>query len=335
MQPDPPTPAAGPPKRWRKYLPLLGLLLLGWLLSRFDIKELGREFARVDALTLCEATALFAVNLLLKSFRWQRMLTAQGLRLPAHVAVAAFFSSQFYGQVTLGRLGELYRAEVLTERGVPMGIALSSCLYDRLLDVAAVVVLAAALSAGVLGNLQAAIVAGTIMLMLLAGALAVARAPSLARLPAVERMRAWLQARRGTRGALGLLGQVVSGLGPLLRPAFLVEALLWTVVSWGCYFGSLWVLAGGMAVVASRTALTASAALGALSSLLPVTISGLGAREPIAIKVLGTEGVPAQLAVVLSMLHLAVMTATSIGLGALGMRARHRQQHVANAGRAS
>src|SRR5436190_7417597 len=97
------TPA--PPPRWRKLLPWLGLLLLGWLISRFDLRGLGAAFASVRTSAIASAAALFSVNMLLKAFRWQRMLQAQDLHLPTKTAVAAFLASQFYGQVTLGRVG--------------------------------------------------------------------------------------------------------------------------------------------------------------------------------------------------------------------------------------
>jgi len=58
--------------------------------------------------------------------------------------------------------------------------------------------------------------------------------------------------------------------------------------------------------------LTATAAFAALSSLLPVTISGLGARELIYIEVLRNRGVASESAVALSLLHLGVMSATAI-----------------------
>jgi uncharacterized membrane protein YbhN (UPF0104 family) len=319
------TPPA-PPPRFRRYLPWLGLLLLAWVLSRFDLAALSAAFARVRIESVLATAALFALNLGLKSLRWQRMLTVQGLHLPTKVAVAAFFSSQFYGQVTLGRLGELYRAEALVERGVPIGTALSSSIYDRLLDVVAVLVLAAALSALVVGNTQAALAAGICALGLALLGVSVLRARSLAGLPGVTHVRAFLLARRGTRGLLGMLAQLVAGLGPLLRPFFLLEATLWTVVAWFFYFASLWQLADGMNILVSRSALTAGAALGALSALLPVTISGLGARELIFINVLGVEHVPGPRAVVLSLLHLGVMTAVAIVLGLIGMLARHKQQ---------
>ena len=168
--PAPTTNAAAPalPPRWRKLLPWLGLLLLGWLISRFDLRGLGAAFASVRTSAIVTAAALFSVNMMLKAFRWQRMLQAQDLHLPTKTAVAAFLASQFYGQVTLGRVGELYRAEALIERGVPLGLALSSSVYDRVLDLAAVLLVAATLSALVVGDMQAALAAAVCMLLLVA-----------------------------------------------------------------------------------------------------------------------------------------------------------------------
>jgi uncharacterized protein (TIRG00374 family) len=248
--------------------------------------------------------------------------------LPLPVAVAAFFTSQFYGQVTLGRIGELYKAEALTERGVPLGTALSSSLYDRLLDLAAVLLVAAVLATTVVGDARAGAVAGACMALLMVGALVLLRARSLGALGPVARLRAWLDSRRGTRGALGMLVQLIAGLGPLLRPRFVLEATAWTVVSWALYFASVWQVAAGLGIHASATSLTAGSALGALSALLPVTISGLGAREVIFMNVLAREGVEPARAVVLSLLHLAMMTVCAIALGLLGLLARQRQHRA-------
>jgi len=302
------------------------LLLLAWVISRQDLAALGAALEAVSPVALLEAAGLFGLNLILKSVRWQRMLQAQRLPLPLPVAVAAFFASQFYGSVTLGRVGELYKAEALTEREVPLGTALSSSLYDRLLDLATVLLVAAVLATTVVGDARAGAVAGVSMVLLMAGAVVLLRARSLAALAPVARLRARLEARRGTRGALGMLVALISGLGPLLRPLFMLEAAIWTLVAWSLYFGSVWRVAAGMGIDASPVILTAGSALGALSALLPVTISGLGAREVIFVQVLGPSGVTAERAVVLSLLHLGMMTAVAISLGLLGLIARQRQR---------
>jgi uncharacterized protein (TIRG00374 family) len=325
----PETPRARPPA-WRRYLPLLGLVLLGYLLSRYDLPKLWAALLRIDPWIVVEAVLLFSANMLLKSFRWQRMLTAQNLYLPAPVAVAAFLSSQFYGQVTLGRVGELYRAEALIERGVPLGTALSSSVYDRVLDLGVVLLLAALLGGFVVGDTRAALIAALGMLGLFGGGVATLHARKLAALGPVAKLRGWLDRKRGTRGLLGMLGQLAAGFGPLLKPAFLLEAAAWTAAGWVLYFACLWQLADGLGVHASRTLLTAGACLGALSALLPVTVSGLGVRELILIHALALERVPGERAMVLSLLHLSVMTFSCVVFGLGGVVARQRQ-HAATA----
>ena len=312
--------------RVRKLLPLFGLLLLAWILSRQDWSALSSAFSRLGPRPIAEAALLFSANAALKSVRFQRMLLAQRLVLPLPVAVASYFASLFYGQVTLGRVGELYKTEALLERGVPLGTALSSSLYDRLLDVALVTLLAAVLGAAVVGDARAALAAGVVVLFLIALGVAVLRARSLASVGPIAKLRAWLDGRRGGRGLLSMLAQVVSGLDPLLRPSFLLPAMLWTAVAWAGYFGSLFCVADGMGIHASLVALTAAAALGALSALLPVTVSGLGAREVIYMHVLAREGVGSEQAVALSLAHLGLMTAVVIVTGSLGLLARARQQ---------
>jgi hypothetical protein len=59
---------------------------------------------------------------------------------------------------------------------------------------------------------------------------------------------------------------------------------------------------------------------------LPVTVSGLGARELIYIRVLENHGVPNETAVVLSLLHLFVMSICATGFGFLGVVWRQRQR---------
>jgi uncharacterized membrane protein YbhN (UPF0104 family) len=113
---------------------------------------------------------------------------------------------------------------------------------------------------------------------------------------------------------------------PMLRPRPLLEAALWTVLAWAGYFAALFALADGLHLVVPRVLLTATASFAALSALLPVTISGLGARELIYIQVLQAHGIAGESAVALSLLHLMVMSATAILLGLAGVAWRQRQR---------
>jgi glycosyltransferase 2 family protein len=314
------------PPSWRRFLPLLGLCLLGWVLSRLDLGALSRAFGRVSLATLALSCTWFSLNLWLKAWRWQRLLLAQGIALPHRVALAAFLSAQFYAQVTVGRVGEFVRIEALTERGVSAGRALSSCIFDRLLDVCLVLFAGSVLGAFVLGAARAALAAALLMglLALLAAAFVkllgrerAGQAPGW--LAALER-RPW--AARGLRA----LRELARGMLPMLRLATLLEASVWTAIAWCGYFAALFVLADGLHVGVTRVLLTATAAFAALTALLPVTISGLGARELIYIEVLRAHAVPSESAVALSLLHLSVMFGCAIVLGLLGVLWRQRQR---------
>jgi uncharacterized protein (TIRG00374 family) len=318
---------------WKRLLPLIGVALLAWLISRLDGAQFRDAFARVPASVFALASLSFTVNLVLKAVRWKRLLIVQRIELPTSVAVAAFFAGQFWGQVTLGRMGEFMRAEVLIERKVPASQALSSCVYDRILDLALVLLLGAVLGAFAVGELRAAVAAA--VLALLGGVvLAVLVRPEL--LPATARTRvsalvAWLS-RIGPLGkALGFARELFAGMRPMLRPAPLLEASAWTLVSWLGYFAALWQLADAMGITASRLSLTAGASLAALSALLPVTFSGLGARELIFQQLLGLEGTASALAVALGLLHLAVMSGSALGFGFLAMLWLQRRRHAIEA----
>lgn len=166
------TAARKPLPAWRKYLPLVGLALLAWILYRADRTAMLNALRLLSWKSVALAAVFFGANVLLKSVRWSRMLSAQGIPLPVRVAVAAYLNGQFYGQITVGRIGEFYRAEALIERNVSAGRALSSCLWDRFLDVLTVLFVAATLSATVVGDYRSAGWAAMMLVVLAAGGLA-------------------------------------------------------------------------------------------------------------------------------------------------------------------
>lgn len=327
--PETPT-VFSPPSRLRRIAPLLGLVLLAYVLARLDGAAMVAAVKKLHVGALCAAAVTFASNLLLKGLRWWRMLAAQNKPLSLPVALAAFFGSQFYGQVTLGRVGEFFRAEVLRERGESWASALSSCLVDRLFDVVAVCVLGLALGIVRLGwvfgtALIIPIAFGAfILIVLIAGASGVSVPRSVA-----LRASAWIaraERRPWMRRAIEAGNDLLQSTRPLWRPWPLLQACMWTVASWTLYFAALWILADGLELHAPRVVLAGAASLAALSALLPVTISGLGAREVIYQKVLAAFEVSGETAVVLALAHLSVMTLTALSCGACGLWIRRRQR---------
>jgi hypothetical protein len=110
-----------------------------------------------------------------------------------------------------------------------------------------------------------------------------------------------------------------------VRPLPLLEAMTWSALAWPAYFGTLWLLATGMGMKLDFIILTADSSLAALSSLLPITVSGLGVREVVFAHVLALRGTTMASAVALSLTNFAVMVTSTLAVGIVGLLWRQRQ----------
>jgi uncharacterized protein (TIRG00374 family) len=194
------------------------------------------------------------------------------------------------------------------------------------LDLFVVLLVGGVLGALVLGNMRIAILASALML---AGALGAWILVSRLGAPdsrLASRAHENLAARPLLWRVTKLVSELARGIHPMLRPGPLLRALAWTSTGWVFYYTALFVLADGLGIEVSRVLLTATAAFAALSALLPITVSGLGARELIYVTLLERYGVPGEAAAVLSLLHLFVMTVSATSFGLLGVIWRQRQK---------
>ena len=312
--------------RWRRLLPLLGMLLLGWVLSRLDLRGMGRALGSISLGALALSCGSFSLNFFLKAYRWHRLLLAQGIVLPGRVTLAAFLSGQFYGQVTLGRVGEFFRVEALLERGVSAGAALASSIFDRLLDLFMVLLAGGVLAALVLGNARIAMIAFALMAGGGLGFRLLLSSLGAEESPLAQRAIVAFAARPFLLRVVAFLRDIARGIAPMIRVAPLSEALLWTSSRGASTSTRCSCSRAGLGMIVSRVVLTATAAFAALSALLPVTVSGLGARELIYVSVLAKQGVPGEAAAVMSLLHLFVMSASATFFGLIGVVWRQRQR---------
>ena len=305
--------------RWvrgvRLGLPAIGLGILAVMLSRLDRAAMIDQLGRVSGGHLALASLIFSANAGLKCARWLRLLRTYDIVLPYREGIFAFFASTFYGLVTIGGVGEITRAGVLIARDVHWSRALVSCLFDRALDVALLSIIACIAvihySLPPTGQYLAfAILAGVLLAAVIRGqhivqwcASSVSSWPFFRRMPnQAERLRLLFEATL-----------------PCVRPAKLCELVLWTLVGWAGYMGTMLILADGLGIHASPGSVIAASALGGLTVLLPISFQGVGTREPMFVLVLGREGVPQEQAVLLAMLGFWVIFATAIVIGLLGI----------------
>lgn len=294
----------------RKYLPwllrLLGPALLVLFLAQSDFGKLSEILRGAKLWPVIFSLLLLPPFLIVKAWRWVRLLREMGISLPLRTAVGLYIVGIFLGTTTPGQAGDLVKAWYLRDRGEPLAPALLSVVLDRLFDL---LVMAALATLGIfaLGQLLPSRELQT--------ALVVAMGLGLTALAVVligQGPRQWLLtgpiarlAPQRLRAALTSWSEQLASL--TLRPRLLAEVGLASLVSAFFTFYRLWLLFD--ALYLNRVPLyvvVGVSALIAVLQVLPISIAGVGVRDAALIAVLAPYSYSAEQALSLSALFLLI-----------------------------
>ncbi len=302
----------------QKYLPLLGIGLLVYILFQYDLQKILAGLLLINWYHLVAALLLFSVNIFFRIWRWFRILKDTYPDIGFKESTAFYLSSVFYGTVTPGRVGELYKMRLVSRQGGTPGQAFFLGIVDRLLDILFLlgfIVLFLGAFFPRVGEQFGYAVAG---LLLLAGA--------LAWYILGERLLIWLQGIWRFKLLEHLL-ELTRAFKTFISKRVFFESLLYTGLSWFLYVFSGSLFAGAMQINISLFALAMAFFLAIIVALVPVTFQGVGTRELILIQFGLTYGFDEQLAVSLSMAMLGLMLTCSLGWGALGVYLERKYTH--------
>jgi uncharacterized protein (TIRG00374 family) len=286
--------------RW--LLRLLGPVLLVVFIWNADLGELWNTLSTARLWPIVWSLLLLPPFLVIKSWRWIRLLREMQLELPLPLASALYMVGIFYGATTPGQAGDLLKAVYLRERGLPMAPAMLSVVIDRLFDLLVMAALATigifALSRILPPEMQNALVILMAVGLVALTVVLVARGPRqwvlttiLPRIAPVltERLHRW-------NSELGSLS---------LHPRLLVEVSLASLLSACFTFLRLWLLflALGLSAVPLHVVVGVSALIAVLQ-VLPISIAGVGVRDAALIAALQPYGYSVEQALTLSALFL-------------------------------
>jgi uncharacterized membrane protein YbhN (UPF0104 family) len=283
--------------------------LLCFAASRVNGSRLWEGAQGVSALTLAICLALGTAQVFVTSWRWHLMLNAVGVRQhPLRtftINIASLLSNTLLVNVVAGAITRVY---LLSKVSVPSQAALATTIIEKILTVATLVVMTGiglwALDLPIVARLpeQFGSFAAVLIAVAVAGGLLVAWSP---------RTRAWR----------AQLGRYIARMWLVAREfgrngAAVMAALGLTVLS-----QVLLLLVGGTASVALWPAAPLLSILLILPATmllagLPISVGGLGVREVSLIVMLGYLGVPAEAALLASLMIL-VSTLGGIVLAAL------------------
>lgn len=316
---------------FRRYSVLIGIVILGVIVARVNFDEAATMVRRLPASAIGIAGLAYGVNVLIKAFRWHRMVRQLQIPVAMGVSVSAFLSGALYGMLTVGRLGELLRVEALLDKCPSRARALATCIVDRLLDVLFLGVVALVGSAAALGLplTIAGLVATAIGLWglrrisdLLRARRSAKAASSAADEPAKPK---WLSNKWVSKLVLGST-ELMFVTSDMVTTVHAFENVFWTALSWSGYFAAVIALTSGLGCDVPWFATIAVAAVAAISAALPISFQGVGTREAAFALAFAPYGMTVTQAVTLSFSLLALFYVVTVPMGVVGVVWRRSQQ---------
>ncbi len=295
-----------------------------FLFARVDLATMARHLAQANLLVLLTALALYFLAIALGIVKWQLLVRAQGLEASLAELITYSFVGLFFGNLLPGSVGgDVVRAYGLARASGRAEAAAISVLVDRLIGLAAF--LGAAVIMGMLAALTLTrgaeleqveiLMAIAVTLFLIGGALLFSRrlserwmrifdwAPLAPMQPIAQKIQHALQLYRHNFRALMLNLAVSAGI-------VVVTTLTWYAV------------AVALALDVSLFYFFLFNPLIAIVVLIPISLNGLGAKEATAVFFFGLVGVPAELALALSLIFHLLIVLTSLPGGILWVRER-------------
>jgi len=275
-----------------------GTLLISGLfaylaLRNTDFAETWRALRTLDYRWLALATLTFVLSIPVRAIRW-RVLFESDRRPPLGATTNAMLLGLFFNSILPARAGEAVRVVALKHyAAVSLAESTATVLVERVFDVLALLLLLFVTAAWLphVSWLQSAAVLGTVLLIVLSGAVAAivifGERPIRLLLSPITKLPAF----RDT-DVDKLAGSLNRGLSPLRSPGHGLLAFGWTVAGWLMIGLSSWFLMLGFDLHLSFFAgLLATVAVG-LAFIIPAAPAALGVFEAAAIATTRAYGVP-------------------------------------------
>jgi uncharacterized protein (TIRG00374 family) len=300
----------------RAYLPyalVLGFALWCLYCIRGDLVQVSPAALLRSWDLVALAALLSLVSYTLRIFRWRTYLARLGHKVALRFAALTFVAGFAY-TLSPGKIGELVRARYYVPLGIPLRNTTAAFLVERLMDLVAMLLLAALIFTGS-SRYTAALLAAALFVLLVLVCLALAPWATLER---TLRSASYLGAKLRRLAAGFAASLAITRI--LLRPAMLAWGLLLSLLAWG--FEGL-----GLALLAlmfPEAHLDLATALGiygvaVLLGSLSFLPGGLGGTEAVMTALLAAHGMKVSEALVVTLILRLVTLWLAVAIGWLAL----------------
>ena len=262
----------------RIFIRFLGIILFLLICLFVDFKKIWLLVKGANLIYLLLPAPLFLLNILIKGYRWKRMLRLQGFTLSLSESFRVYSASLLFGLLTPGRVGELTKAVYLKAKGFPYRSSLASVILDRLADIVSLIFIGYVSMLAFSSFFRSEIVVMGISFILVPLVLFV-----LLKRSGLGRSALLFMVKKFERQESG--DSIENKLQDFLRDFLLLlkkgtgSITLFTLAAWVVYFLQLYLFSLSLDFHLPVSYFIAVVSISLLVSFLPISIAGIGTRD--------------------------------------------------------
>jgi len=285
------------------FIRFLGIILFLLICFFIDFRKIWLLLKEADLIYLLLPAPLFLLNILIKGYRWKRMLRLQGFTLSLSESFRVYSASLLFGLLTPGRVGELTKAVYLKAKGFPYRSSLASVILDRLADIVSLILIGYVSMLAFFSLFRSEIVVMGIFFILVPLVLFV-----LLKGSGLGRSALLFMVKKFERQESG--DSIENKLQDFLRDFSLLlkkgagSITLFTLAAWVVYFLQLYLFSLSLDFHLPVSYFIAVVSISLLVSFLPVSIAGIGTRDGALIGLFSLIGLSRESAITFSFLFL-------------------------------
>ena len=299
---------------WKKLLPVFGIVLLIYVLWRFDIGKILGVFQTIDPLSAALCFLGMPVIMLVVTVEWQMVLKRQCIHVSFTYSLKNFFIGYFYGFITPGGFGAYLRAWYLKyESKAPLAKCVSNIITFNTLDYITLFLLGSIGGLFLLGNTPSLLV---LIFILFISAVAVfvfflRKRTSKHLFEKLLRTQIFQFIQRYMDDSIESFFDDLPTFRSLLLP-FLVSFLGWFV-----FFTELFLIAQLFAIHVPYVTFLFMLAIAATIATIPISLYGLGTRDATLVALLSLYQVPPENSVSFTLFWFMIFWVTPSLIGAV------------------
>jgi uncharacterized protein (TIRG00374 family) len=281
-----------------KLFPLVGILILAFILSRIDLYQVWGIISSANVFYLSFAVLMLLPLVAIKSLKWKLLIKSFDVNYPLGNLMKSWTIGFSISMVTPARLGDMSRAYYLKEK-LPFGKSLTTVIIDRVIDVFILFVLAIIGIIGFAYYIKGFDLFAAVMLFFALFLLGVYASTKRGFMKAILKPFFKRFVSEKHRGKISLTFQdFYHGLGILRKSKkYLAASILLGIASWLVNIFQYYLLAISLNLNVSYFFLLSIMPLVNLMDILPISFSGIGTRDITLIFFLSQIGIAAEAAV--------------------------------------